>query len=241
MKPTNLFQDSVVAFADALGTKNSATLDQLASEFLAGLKSAASDLSPHIKMFNRIHGIQVRWFSDSIVMSCQLGERGTGLLDVVRDLTYVQAVYASHGIFLRGAIVRGPHYHDAHIDYGSALVEATELEKKGSGNAVRIVLSGSLLHDIQSHSWDTLNNPRVVVDESDDTAFLHFLGLCPGAILKSIRNHIETSYNNIPTTDPIEHGKIQAKLQWFGAYFNWFVGNRQLKFAPPIAFKNLQR
>lgn len=71
---------------------------------------------------------QVTQFSDSIVISYKLEER-SAVFDMLYDMYFLQIELVQRGILVRGAITMGLLFHDQHIVFGPALVEAVELEK----------------------------------------------------------------------------------------------------------------
>jgi len=71
---------------------------------------------------------QVSQFSDSIVVSYSLAERGA-VFSMLYDIYLLQINLVQHGFLVRGAISVGKLFHDEHIVFGPALVEAAELEK----------------------------------------------------------------------------------------------------------------
>lgn len=224
--------DSIVAFADALGTSSSALDEKTAFTFLNGLQAASRHLAPQLKRLQKHRGIGVRWFSDSILMSARLSQDGNHAIEVIKNLAAVQGTYAFYGVLLRGAMVRGPHHHGPDIDYGPALARAVHLEKE-AGNAVRIILSRELVYDL---ARNPALNPHVVVDLDDDTAFLDFLHFVDGEARRSLRQRLETIFRALPKSSD---DRTRAKLQWLAAYFNWKVKRRTIPFASTRRFEEL--
>ena len=75
--------NSIVAFADALGTSASTRQSSTATDFLERLERATEQIPPQLDSLSRREQIAVRWFSDSIAMSTKLGN-GDDLLGLVK-------------------------------------------------------------------------------------------------------------------------------------------------------------
>lgn len=211
---------SVVAFADALGTRSSSTSRDTASRFLGRLKEATGCVSERILSIGALYNIHVRWFSDSIAMSVTFNGP-SDLVGLLEDLAYIQSGYALNGIFLRGAVTTGPHYHSQYIDYGPALTEAVDLERKHAGDAIRIMLSPKLQHDLQAFGAKGL---PIVEDLSDGVYFLDFLGALTPATRPEFRIQIERSYQEVNS-----HGNqsVIRKLDWLASYYDWRIRPRK--------------
>jgi hypothetical protein len=205
---------SIVAFADALGTSASSSSGASAITFLSRLQKATELVSQRMERIGSLYQINVRWFSDSIAMSARFDEAAQ-LIGLLENLAFVQAGYALAGIFLRGAITTGPHYHSEYIDYGPALAEAVGLEHSRAGDTTRIVLSPSLQNDLNVFG---LSNLPIAKDLGDDAYFLDFLGsLDPGA-RPILRSQIDASYREAREADNV---RALQKLAWLASYYNW--------------------
>jgi hypothetical protein len=204
----------IVAFADALGTGASTNHDSTAATFLKRLQTATSGISARLGTLSHLHGISVRWFSDSILMSVPFTE-GDNLRGIITELGFVQATFAVHGIFLRGAVTKGKHHHSDVIDYGPALVEATNLEKSAA-DAARIILSSELQFDVSQLAATGGDPPQVICDLSDGVYFLDFITPLDTAAQAYLRREIELQYRQLLPDSP------QArKLAWVASFFNW--------------------
>jgi hypothetical protein len=210
----HMMPQSVVAFADALGTTASASSATRAATFLGRLQGATDSVSQRMNRIGSLYDIHVRWFSDSIAMSVSFDDRQhlTGLLE---NLAFVQAGYALNGIFLRGAVTTGPHHHSEYIDYGPALAEAVGLEHSRAGDTTRIVLSPSLEHDLQV--FGTQRVP-IAVDHGDHACFLDFLGALAPASRLALRSQIEAAYREAKGG---RNAGVLQKIAWLASYYNW--------------------
>jgi len=219
--PSALFQTdhnyvltrSVVAVADALGTTTSSSSESSAEAFLGRLQAATDRVSLRMNRISDLYHINVRWFSDSIAMSVKFDDTRP-LVDLLKNLAYVQAGYALDGIFLRGGVTVGLHCHSNYIDYGPALTEAALLEK-AAGATTRIVLSPTLQQNVREYGTKHL---PLVEDLADHTYFLNFLAALDRVARAELRSQIEMSYGEAVKSSNI---RAQEKLAWLASYFNW--------------------
>jgi hypothetical protein len=209
-------RQSVVAFADALGTKASTCSELTSKTFLGQLQTATDLVCQRLNGIGRLYDIQVRWFSDSIAMSVNFDD-SSQLAELLENLAFVQAGYALNGIFLRGAVTTGLHYHSEFIDYGPALSEAVTLEQSTAGDTTRIVLSPHLQHDLRAFGPPRLSIP-VLADLGDDAYFLDFLGALDPASRPVLRDQIEASYT---AAKALGNARVIQKLAWLISYYNW--------------------
>lgn len=224
--------ESVVAFADALGT-GAASNSTAAATFLDQLRKATENVSERLSKIGALYDIHVRWFSDSIAMSVGFSDPGQ-LAGLLKNLAFVQAGYALSGIFLRGAITTGPHHHSDYIDFGPALTEAVQLEKTHAGDGTRIVLSPRLQRDLQAFGMHQL---PIAEDLKDKMYFLDFIGALDLAKRPELRSQIETRYQESMSNDD---QKILEKLGWLASYYNWRTQSpKPLKYATAHEFREL--
>jgi len=222
---------SIVAFADALGTAASAASAGTASSFLLRLQGATNSVSDRMARIGSLYKINVRWFSDSIAMSVRL-DKSASLAGLLENMAYVQAAYALHGIFLRGAVASGPHHHGDHVDYGPALTEAVGLERALAGDTVRIVLSPAL--QAQLRAFGTARLP-IVEDLDDRLFFLDFLASLDASARPPMREQIERARAAAAASK-----SAARKLAWLASYYNWRTQTRRpLKQALPRAFRHV--
>lgn len=211
---------SVVAFADALGTEATADSPATARPFLVRLQKSTSRVSERIEKLEELCRINVRWFSDSIAMSTPLD--GTGKLErLLENLAFVQAAYALNGVFLRGAVTVGEHHHSTYIDYGPALSQAVKLERLSAGDTTRIMLSPSLQAHVRGFGPHEL---PLVEDLKDQAYFLDFIGSLDSVSKQVLREQIEAGNGAARLAG---NEKVIAKLRWLASYFNWQTKTRK--------------
>ena len=182
-----------VCYADILGFRDSterAFKSGKENEFLQKTKrslgAAYENVRRIAKRFEAIPlTLDMKVFTDNIVVahplsfpSQDLGEPELGsMLDI---FAHLQAGLAADGFFLRGAITIGPHYQDKDVVYGTALLEAVDLDK--SGKPPRLVIGQSVEPLISEHlSWYfggwTPHHPRLLEDPRDGRLFINYLNV----------------------------------------------------------------
>ncbi len=213
-------KDSIVAFCDALGTSSAAIDPKKAPEFLDKLVRAYDKVKHRTEVEIPIDNIRVNWFSDNVAISGEITEPFS-IVKVINFVGWLQACFALEGIFLRGGISRGLHYHRDNIDYGPALVEAVNLEKLGSSDSVRIVLSKSLQKQIDLTSFngsDTI--PFLARDKVDTSIFIDFLRFIrPTVDSVHLWKKIESGMAELPNDQ--KSGRVRAKYFWLSKYYEW--------------------
>lgn len=143
------------------------------SAISSAMNSSNFDLNPELKSSK-----QVSQFSDSIVVSYRLDERGV-VFDMLYDIYLLQIQMVQRGFLVRGAITVGKLFHDKHIVFGPALVEAAELEKLAMYPRVilgqDIVLLGSL--DMYGNRDGTVAS--LVKLDLDGMCYIDYFGVSP--------------------------------------------------------------
>lgn len=122
---------------------------------------------------------RVSQFSDSIVVSYSLAERGA-VFDMLYDIYLLQIQLIQRGFLVRGAISIGNLFHDEQIVFGPALVEAAELEKLAM--YPRVILGPEILQlgmvDIHGDLDHTVKS--LVKLDLDGMYFIDYFGISPG-------------------------------------------------------------
>jgi hypothetical protein len=144
------------------------------SAISSAMNPSISSLNPKLKSSK-----QVSQFSDSIVVSYRLDERGV-VFDMLYDIYLLQIQMVQRGFLVRGAITIGKLFHDKNIVFGPALVEAAELEKLAMYPRVilgqDIVLLGSL--DMYGNRDGTVDS--LVKLDLDGMYYIDYFGVSPG-------------------------------------------------------------
>ena len=121
----------------------------------------------------------VTQFSDSIIVSYRMTELGA-VFDMLYDIYLLQISLIQQGISVRGAISMGKLFHDEHVVFGPALVEAAELEKLAM--YPRVILSKETLElglvDLHGDPDQTVKS--LVKEDLDGMYFIDYFGVSPG-------------------------------------------------------------
>ncbi len=104
--------------------------------------------------FDGKEGLDVKMFSDSVVISAPLSPENVG--EVANACAVMQCQFLAQGILLRGGISFGKHFSDDLVLFSSGMILAYELESKRA------------------------KFPRIVVDKNLLDYFLNYPGLKPG-------------------------------------------------------------
>lgn len=109
-------------------------------------------LSSHDPQFIRVTSRGLSAFSDHIVRTVSLdGLSAIQSVDAIEfeltELQHIQANLAVNGVFVRGAITRGPIYIDEDLVFGPALIRAYELEQTIAVHP-RVVIDPALLEGL---------------------------------------------------------------------------------------------
>lgn len=121
---------------------------------------------------------QVSQFSDSIVVSYSLAERGA-VFDMLYDIYLLQIQLIQRGFLVRGAISVGELFHDEHVVFGPALVEAAELEKLAM--YPRVILGQEILQQgsVDMHGDPDRTVASLVKLDLDGMYYIDYFGVSP--------------------------------------------------------------
>lgn len=212
--------DHIVAFGDVLGVSSATSDDDRRKIFSDRLIKAHADILPQVKSLKKISNISVNFYSDSIIMCGEI-KNNESIKQLLHHMAIIQARCAVYGLFMRGGVALGPHYHDDSIDFGPALVEAVRLEANISGDTAKITLSKCLAEKIKDQDL------QIVKDGRDGTIFLHFLNFIQERKhMKQLREFIK---------DELEYAKsshaslsVHSKIAWLVQYFNWYLSSNNM-------------
>ena len=201
----------VVAFLDVLGFSSFVAADAKSSvpvhleRIIAALRDARS--SAYAKE------LEVRAFSDSIVISAQLRPEAIfGLFLAVIDL---QRRFMTKGVLIRGGIAFGKHHSSPDAIYSEALIRAYELERD-QARFPRVLVDSDLL-DWFSNDQATTSKMSVEINsrllrDRDNLVFLSYLE----ADILDAHMKLLLSYNVENVT-----ASVLEKLQWLASYHNY--------------------
>ena len=122
--------ERIVAFIDILGFKK--LTDELQEKSLLDIISplyfAEASNYDQKKIYqnvglDKLHTIEVTFFSDSIVISCDIKE----ISSLISHVKLLSSSFIKYGLFLRGGIAYGKLFHNDRIIFGPATVSYTHL------------------------------------------------------------------------------------------------------------------
>lgn len=175
-KPSGrIYQPHAVAFLDLLGARARRSDET----FLNGLAVAVASESRDRQLWSKASSIGFRsiWFSDNIGISMPLAGDSYaphGDLSQSQWAIYAVAWYAADlqahllaelGLLARGVVVVGDHYHDDHMIFGPALVEAYELESQRV-NWPRLALSSDAADEVMGTDLPLVPDQDMVTVDS---------------------------------------------------------------------------
>jgi|SRR5450631_3163310 len=163
------YEDRLLIYLDVLGWSKliKGSIDKREDrETLAAIAErlrtpvAAMELS--LEKGEDFFGIRVSQFSDTLVLSCPLGDRRLVFALCVMAIATAQVVVA-RGYYLRGAVVEGKLIHRPDVIYGPALVAAYEVERDVAEYPRIVVTPGAeetLRRAKRKFSWSLLCRDR---------------------------------------------------------------------------------
>lgn len=187
-------------------------------------------------VLNMTHKTKFDWFSDSLVISVkQEDDNRIELEDLIKFISYFQAVCLGQEIFVRGGLSFGKHYSKSlkhgRVLISEALIAAVELEK--SATYPRILIDRVLINNLLDEHPGPFSGVGIVVDGSDcfvdyERGISYLVGNdivkwreWLGSLATLIENLIEKH-----KTDK----NIKNKYLWLNDYFYWtFRRTPQLK------------
>jgi hypothetical protein len=186
---------------------------------------------------------KVQSISDAVAMSGAVNVFGLShLVHSLVDLTY-DALH--QGFFVRGAIVKGPLYHDDQMVFGEALVRAYSLEQEVV-RYPRIMVASEVVADVQRHLEKHPDGDLAdrVQQAKDGPYFLDVLKTSGDEARRFVRammeaKTVEEKRDAEYDLGPLFHLRRQIqgrfieavdtprhfeKVQWFASYWNRVVG-----------------
>jgi hypothetical protein len=241
------YEDRYCAFVDILGFRDlikSLDKGDLTFQRLRHLLQQVHDpfQGPEIPFGDS--GLRAQSISDAVALS--VNPTPYGLQHLFFVLSELSLGLLFEGYLIRGAIVRGPLYHDDKMVFGRALVDAYLLEN----NVVRfprIMVTRQVYLDATQGSLAKILTPYLRQD-ADGPYFLH--------VLRQMEVDINRELQTNPDVDPAENeqlayytiagGRLKSslsasvddprifeKLQWFARYWNSMLPRNNPNF-PPI-------
>lgn len=146
------------------------------------------------------------------------------------DLVYICIYLNQIGVFLRGSVTFGKLYHENHVCFGDAMVEAYNIEQSLAKYPRIVVAEKAIIHGIEvpgyantsEHEMEYLGQ-LLKKDKNDNWFYLDYLSQdqeiddpnCYPCVLYKVKKHV---INNLNSTR--NNRKIFKKYQWFAKYYN---------------------
>jgi hypothetical protein len=164
--------------------------------------------------------------SDAVAISTKA--TGRGLLQIFDAIEAMSFECLRHGYFIRGGIANGPLYHDDHIVFGDALVQAYRLESQ-IARYPRVIVP----REIGTTYLGEHNRGRLIYSD-DGPMFVHILRRLKAAPREDFVNDHGVTPNKPPVSEygqirsqiqdryheAIDNPRIFEKVKWFAAYWN---------------------
>lgn len=228
--------NSFCAFIDILGTEERISNLKHANQELMQLFSTIKEIKHFLDKDKCLDkNIPDLWrykiFSDNIVFGFPNyiefdSESDFG--QAITILSFFQINLAIRGYFLRGGLTFGPLFIGDETIFGSALVDAYNIERSIAVTP-RIVLSESVMKQVRKHIkyyCKKRESPhyRSILIDSDNLPFINYLIVTfdeekdnQREILISHKTAIENNLSKFS-----ENSKIKAKYLWVAVYHNYF-------------------
>ena len=234
--------ETIVCYADILGfrarTQRAFALGK-AEPFLREIKRSLGVAYDRVRRTQTLSGripplFDMKVFTDNIVLACPVEELSTELGEhelgtILMLFAEVQASLAADGFLIRGAIAFGLHYQDDEIAYGSALIEAVDLDKRGGGPRLVISPSAEELVKLQLTSYGQVSSSphyqHLLRDPSDGRLFINYLEVIfenfvedgiDYDLLKLLRGNVSNALQE-HQSDSV----VRQKYEWLATYYNY--------------------
>jgi hypothetical protein len=162
--------------------------------------------------------------SDAVALSAAINRFGLGHMLYALERLAIDLL--EQGYFVRGAIVKGPLYHDEQMVFGEALVQAYHLENEVA-RYPRIMIRSDVVATMP-HSFQR----NFFRQAEDGPTYQHVLRLLENAIYAEKKSPASDRYINIQTqiqqrlTEAVDNPKHFEKVQWFCRYWNSIVAEK---------------
>ncbi len=180
---------------------------------------------PYIMAPIGIDDYQANTISDAIAISAATNARG--LLLIFEMLEDLSLELLNKGYFCRGAIVKGPLFHDRTMVFGEALIKAYRMESTVA-KYPRVVVSGDVAADFTRYETEefegALGTPRLAQSKGEP----FWLDVLNPLVL-AIANKNTTRLNHFSSirqqlvrrlSDAKDKSRHFKKVRWFARYWN---------------------
>jgi hypothetical protein len=171
-------------------------------------------------------GLRFTYFSDCIVLSAHRSAQA--LWEIFQSIEVLTFDLLQYDIFVRGGLSVGPAHHSKDFVFGTALIEAYDLERKKASGPL-VLLSPEVARDTAKLGPDFM---AWLKEDGPDRYFVNYLiryaeykqELKPGKVIleypaKRIAYFISRRLTN-------DKDRVLTKAQWFQSYWNDTVATR---------------
>lgn len=233
------YEQRYCAFIDILGFReliqkiNHGELSTLTLRTMLELVHRPSRLRVQDAML-KASELHAQSISDAVAISVSC--TSVGLLHLFSVLEDLALRLLAAGSLLRGAIAKGPLYHDERMVFGQALVDAYHLESN-IARYPRIMISRNVVQDAQD-AGTHYNLASHILQAEDGPHYLHVLRMMEVEIGIAVRENaaidpseqedlaqfvIAGRFLQTRLNESVDDPKIFEKVQWFANYFNRYI------------------
>ncbi|HPN74913.1 MAG TPA: hypothetical protein PK386_06445 [Candidatus Marinimicrobia bacterium] len=231
-----IIRDSFCAYIDILGFSERMKYSfqkgrelKLFNKIFSAIDSNVNIFKPTFPKLIKKESLFIKIFTDNIVIGypVESSEAEYEFGSLITLISYFQISMTLEGLFIRGAIVRGPLFMNENIVFGTSIIDAYNLESRFS-SVPRIILSEEVFNLVKSHLRfypDSKYSPQhqdILID-NDGFAYLNYLtNLDPEYLYwDMVRKH--KKYIEYNLRKYINKPDIWYKYFWTANYHNYFV------------------
>jgi hypothetical protein len=233
------YGDRYCAYLDILGFR----------ELVNGLSANLENVMSLRRVLQKVHApmgggvlltIRSQSISDAVALSTDLTM--CALQNLLDGISYLTLDLLLEGYFVRGAVVRGPLYHDDRMVFGQALVDAFHYESE-IARYPRVIVVQRVRDDILRADPQLI---RTILKQADDGPMYIDVLRTVRAVGKAAKNptvkldpwqqDLHTKFQSIggilqnKFADSMDNPRHFEKVQWFARYWNETIDNARLEY-----------
>jgi hypothetical protein len=182
----------------------------------------------------KVSQVRAQSISDAVAISTTCTP--VGLLHLFLVLEDLALGLLERAYLLRGAIVKGPLYHDERMVFGQALVDAYRLENN-IARYPRIMISREVVEDARNDGT-RIHPPSHILQDEDGPYYLHVLRMMEAEIGVAARERpgidpsededlayfvVAGGYLQKSLNESVDDPRIFEKVRWFANYWNKYI------------------
>jgi hypothetical protein len=183
--------------------------------------------------------VRVQSISDAVALSTELN--AAALDAMLQSITWLTLDLLWEGYFVRGAVVKGPLYHDDRIVFGKALVDAYYYESEVA-KYPRVIVVREVREDILKAQPALM---KLLKQAEDGPMFLDVLRFVrdmgtkaknPTVRLTEWEQHLHSQFNTIGSRlqerfeQSMDNPRHFEKVRWFAKYWNDAIVSARLEY-----------